>query len=87
MLGLPRPAGMSADIAMAEEDRLAQPAALPRRAVEADEPDGGVAAHYGQPMHEQRRLVDGSGWTNLSLRDVVRFTGPDRLAYLHAINT
>ena len=56
-------------------------------AVEADAPDAGVAAHYGQPMHEQRRLADGSGWTDLSHRDVVRTSGPDRLAYLHAMTT
>jgi hypothetical protein len=56
-------------------------------AVEADAPDSGVAAHYGHPMHEQRRLVDGSGWTDLSHRDVVRITGVDRLAYLHAMTT
>ncbi len=56
-------------------------------AVEADAPDAGVAAHYGHPMHEQRRLVDGSGWTDLSHRDVVRISGADRLAYLHAMTT
>lgn len=56
-------------------------------AVEADAPDVGVAAHYGHPMHEQRRLADGSGWTDLSHRDVVRITGADRLAFLHAMTT
>ena len=56
-------------------------------AVEADAPDSGVAGHYGQPMHEQRRLDEGSGWTDLSHRDVVRITGADRLGYLHAMTT
>lgn len=56
-------------------------------AVEADGPDSGVAAHYGQPMPEQRRLADGTGWVDLSHRDVVRVEGPDRLTYLHAMTT
>jgi folate-binding protein YgfZ len=56
-------------------------------AVEADAPDSGVAGHYGQPMHEQRRLDAGSGWTDLSHRDVIRITGADRLSYLHAMTT
>ena len=56
-------------------------------AVEADAPDTGVASHYGNPVAEQRRLEAGSGWVDLSQRDVVRIAGPDRLAYLHAMTT
>ncbi|MGH3497829.1 MAG: YgfZ/GcvT domain-containing protein [Nocardioidaceae bacterium] len=56
-------------------------------AVEGDHPDSGVAAHYGNPVAEQRRLVDGQGWVDLSHRDVVRVEGADRLAYLHAMTT
>lgn len=56
-------------------------------AVDADAPDSGVAGHYGQPMHEQRRLAAGTGWVDLSHRDLVRVTGPDRLTYLHAMTT
>nr|CAA9309636.1 MAG: tRNA-modifying protein YgfZ [uncultured Nocardioidaceae bacterium] len=56
-------------------------------AVEADAPDGGIASHYGNPVAEQRRLEAGTGWVDLSHRDVVRIAGPDRLAYLHAMTT
>ena len=54
-------------------------------AVAADPPDAGVAAHYGDPYAEQRRLEDGSGWVDLSHHDVVRIAGADRLDYLHAM--
>jgi folate-binding protein YgfZ len=56
-------------------------------AVEADAPDSGVASHYGNPVAEQRRLEAGTGWVDLSNRDVVHVEGPDRLAYLHAMST
>ena len=56
-------------------------------AVEADAPDVGVASHYGNPVAEQRRLEAGTGWVDLSHRDVVHIAGPDRLAYLHAMTT
>jgi folate-binding protein YgfZ len=56
-------------------------------AVEADAPDAGVASHYGNPVAEQRRLEAGTGWVDLSHRDVVHIAGPDRLAYLHAMTT
>jgi tRNA-modifying protein YgfZ len=54
-------------------------------AVAADQPDAGVAAHYGDPFAEQRRLEDGSGWVDLSHHDIVRIAGADRLDYLHAM--
>lgn len=56
-------------------------------AVEADAPDAGVAAHYGSPSHEQRRLVAGSGFVDLSHRDVLAVTGADRLTWLHSLTT
>jgi len=56
-------------------------------AVEADAPDGGVAAHYGSWTNEQRQLIDGDGFVDLSQRDVIALTGPDRLALLHALST
>ena len=55
-------------------------------AVEADAPDDGVAAHYGAPAHEQRRLEAG-GFVDLSNRDVVSIAGPDRLTWLHALTS
>ena len=56
-------------------------------AVEADPPDGGVAAHYGDPMREQRLLDTGRGAVDLSHRGVVRVSGPDRLGWLHSLTT
>ncbi|NED99473.1 CAF17-like 4Fe-4S cluster assembly/insertion protein YgfZ [Phytoactinopolyspora halotolerans] len=56
-------------------------------AVAAQEPDAGVAAHYGDPLREQRQLVSGTGAIDLSHRDVVRVSGPDRLTWLHQLTT
>lgn len=54
-------------------------------AVEADPPDAGVAAHYGDPMREQRLLAAGEAFVDLSHRGVVRVAGPDRLPWLHSL--
>ena len=56
-------------------------------AVRADGIDAGVAAHYGSFNAEQRRLVAGEGFVDLSHRDVLRVAGPDRLSWLHALTT
>ena len=56
-------------------------------AVEADAPDAGVAAHYGGPAVEQRRLENGDGFVDLSHRDVLAISGVDRLTWLHALTT
>ncbi len=56
-------------------------------AVEADAPDTGVAAHYGDPFREQRLLDSGDGTVDLSHRGVVRVSGPDRLGWLHSLAT
>lgn len=57
-------------------------------AVEAEAPDAGVAAHYGSAFAaEQRVLVSGEGFVDLSHRDVLRVTGPDRLTWLHSLTT
>ena len=56
-------------------------------AVEADPPDAGVAAHYGSLAGEQRRLESGDGFVDLSHRDVISVSGPDRLTWLHALTT
>ncbi len=54
-------------------------------AVEAEPPDAGVAAHYGDPMREQRRLELGEASVDQSHRGVVRVHGPDRLSWLHSL--
>ncbi|RNI23797.1 YgfZ/GcvT domain-containing protein [Flexivirga caeni] len=56
-------------------------------AVQADGLDAGVAAHYGDPMREQRLLEQGLAVVDLSHRGVVTVTGPDRLSWLHSMTT
>ena len=56
-------------------------------AVQADGPDSGVAAHYGDPMREQRRLLAGESIVDLSHREVLSVTGVDRLRWLHSMTT
>jgi folate-binding protein YgfZ len=56
-------------------------------AVPADPPDAGVAAHYGDPIREQRLISGGEGWVDLSHRSVVRISGADRLSWLHNLTT
>jgi tRNA-modifying protein YgfZ len=56
-------------------------------AVEAGWPDQGVAAHYGDPMREQRSLERSAGIVDRSNRGVLTITGPDRLSWLHSLTT
>jgi folate-binding protein YgfZ len=49
--------------------------------------DAPVAAHYGSFNLEQRALVSGEGFVDLSHRGVVRISGPDRLDWLHSLTT
>lgn len=49
--------------------------------------DAAVAAHYGSFNGEQRTLVSGDGFVDLSHRDVLAVTGPDRLTWLHSLTT
>ncbi len=56
-------------------------------AVSGDGVDAPVAAHYGSFNGEQRALVGGSGFVDLSHRGVIRVSGPDRLTWLHSLTT
>ena len=49
-------------------------------AVAGDGIDAPVAAHYGSFNTEQRSLARGDGFVDLSHRDVVRISGPERLS-------
>jgi folate-binding protein YgfZ len=49
--------------------------------------DGAVAAHYGDPLREQRTLAEGSGLVDRSDRDVLLLRGADRLTWLHSLTT
>ena len=54
-------------------------------AVEAEARDVGVAAHYGDPLREQRLLTAGDAVVDLSHFGVVRIAGADRLTWLHSL--
>lgn len=56
-------------------------------AVEAAEPDEGVAAHYGDPAREQRAMTEGTVLVDRSNRGVIAITGPDRLGWLHSLTS
>ncbi len=56
-------------------------------AVAAEGPDAGVAAHYGDPLREQRLLEEGLAVVDLSHRGVVTVAGPDRLSWLRSMTT
>ena len=56
-------------------------------AVEAEWPDEGVAAHYGDPMREQRVMSERATLVDRSNRGVVKITGPDRLSWLHSLTS
>ena len=61
---------------------LARPGAVADHGV-----DAGAAAHYGDPMREQRLLEEGLAVVDLSQRPVLTITGPDRLTWLHSMTT
>jgi folate-binding protein YgfZ len=50
-------------------------------------PDKGAIWHFGEPNNEQKALVKGNGWADLSHRGVISITGKDRLTWLHALTT
>ncbi|MHB8275392.1 MAG: CAF17-like 4Fe-4S cluster assembly/insertion protein YgfZ [Dermatophilaceae bacterium] len=56
-------------------------------AVAGEGVDAGVAAHYGDPLREQRLLVEGLAAVDLSHRGVLTIAGPDRLSWLHSVTT
>lgn len=51
------------------------------------DPGAGVAAHYGEPLPEQRALEAGRAVVDLSHRGVVAVSGPDRLSWLHSMTS
>ncbi|CAL8899241.1 folate-binding protein [Kocuria varians] len=56
-------------------------------AVAGHGPDAGVAAHYGDPVHEQRALARGRAVVDESQRGVVTVSGPDRLSWLTTLSS
>ena len=53
-----------------------------RRGAVGDPPE-----HYGDPIGEQRPLASGDAVVDLSDRDVVTITGPDRRSFLDSLTT
>lgn len=56
-------------------------------AVVAFPPDEEIASHYGDPFREQRLLLTGDSWVDLSNRGVLTVRGPDRLTWLHDLTS
>ncbi|WP_425481680.1 YgfZ/GcvT domain-containing protein [Kocuria coralli] len=56
-------------------------------AVEAAGPDAGTAAHYGDPLREQRALAEGTAVVDLSHKGVLTVDGPDRLSWLTTLSS
>jgi folate-binding protein YgfZ len=78
--------GAGAAVSLATE-RWISPLLSRGGAVAGDGIDAAVAAHYGNPLREQRLLVEGLAAVDLSHRGVLAITGADRLSWLHSITT
>jgi folate-binding protein YgfZ len=50
-------------------------------------PDKGAIWHFGEPNKEQRALLEGTAWADLSHLAVVAVSGEDRLKWLHDLTT
>jgi hypothetical protein len=50
-------------------------------------PDKGAIWHFGEPNQEQKALVAGNAWADLSHRGIISISGKDRLTWLHALTT
>jgi tRNA-modifying protein YgfZ len=60
---------------------------LPGAVADQAGPDAAVAAHYGDPMREQRTLAERVGLVDRSNRGVLTVPGADRLSWLHSLAT
>ena len=49
--------------------------------------DQGAIWHFGEVAKEQRALVEGRAWADLSHRSVIAISGEDRLTWLHSLTT
>jgi tRNA-modifying protein YgfZ len=66
---------------------IVQPGAVAVEALDADDIDRGVAAHYGDPAGEQRLLATAAGVVDRGNRGVLAVPGEDRLTWLHSVTT
>lgn len=44
-----------------------------------------ASLHYGNPLVEQRKLVEAKALVNFGARGIIKVTGPDRLDWLHSL--
>ena len=49
--------------------------------------DKGAIWHLGDPYGEQKKLISGDAWVDLSHKSVISIGGVERLSWLHAITT
>ncbi|HEX8629475.1 MAG TPA: folate-binding protein [Catenuloplanes sp.] len=63
------------------------PGAVAVEALDPPSPDAGVAAHYGDPMREQRLLATAVGLVDRSHRGVLAVPGEERAGWLHNLTT
>jgi len=61
--------------------------AVPVEALTPSDVDAGVAAHYGDPLREQRILATAVGLVDRGNRGVLAVPGADRLSWLHSLTT
>ncbi len=66
---------------------ITAPGAVAMEALNESDVDAGVAAHYGDPIREQRLLATAAGMVDRSNRGVLVVPGEDRLTWLHRITT
>lgn len=50
-------------------------------------PDKGAIWHFGEPNKEQKALLEGEAWADLSHLAVIEVSGEDRLKWLHDLTT
>ena len=66
---------------------LSVPGAVAVEALAPSDVDAGVAAHYGDPLREQRTAATQVALVDRGNRGVLTVTGPDRLSWLHSLTT
>ena len=49
--------------------------------------DQDVAWHYGDPLREQKNLIQGLGAVDISNRGVIKISGIDRKPFLHSLTS
>ncbi|MDR3070305.1 MAG: folate-binding protein [Propionibacteriaceae bacterium] len=60
---------------------------MPSEVTLASGPDAGAVWHYGEPIREQRAIVNGTAGVDLGHLPVLAIAGPDRLGWLNNLTT